>query len=37
MVMNPDLPFIFGFEWNTYVNDLTFNIYEADGDTAINR
>ena len=33
----PDLPFIFGFEWNTYDIDLTMDIYEAEGDTAINR
>ena len=33
----PDLPFIFGFEWNTYDLDLTMDIYEAEGDTATNR
>ena len=33
----PDLPFIFGFEWNTYDIDLTMDIYEAEGDTATNR
>ena len=32
----PDLPFIFGFEWNTYDIDLTMDIYEAEGDTATN-
>ena len=33
----PDLPFIFGFEWNTYDIDLTMDVYEAEGDTATNR
>ena len=33
----PDLPFIFGFEWNTFDMDLTMDIYEAEGDTATNR
>ena len=33
----PDLPFIFGFEWNTFDIDLTMDIYEASGDTATNR
>ena len=33
----PDLPFIFGFEWNTTDIDMTMDVYEAVGDTAINR
>ena len=33
----PDLPFIFGFEWNTIDTDLTMDIYEPVGDTVTNR
>ncbi|MBT6778066.1 hypothetical protein HOA87_08805, partial [bacterium] len=33
----PDLPFIFGFEWNTTDIDMTMDVYEAVGDTATNR
>jgi hypothetical protein len=33
----PDLPFIFGFEWNTIDTDLTMDIYEPAGDTVTNR
>ena len=33
----PDLPFIFGFEWNTTDIDMTMDVYEAAGDTATNR
>lgn len=33
----PDLPFIFGFEWNTTDIDITMDVYEAVGDTATNR
>ncbi len=33
----PDLPFIFGFEWNTIDTDLTMDIYEPTADTVTNR
>ena len=33
----PDLPFIFGFEWNTIDMDMTMDVYEAVEDTATNR
>ena len=33
----PDLPFIFGFEWNTVDIDLTMDVYEAYNDTMKNR
>jgi len=33
----PDLPFIFGFEWNTIDTDLTMDVYQPAGDTVTNR